>query len=147
MDASARVNDLIVVATRLIAVMEQEIDVLREMKIGEIRDLQPEKDQLVNTLIEHSRIFDHEPGQLAAVPQAFRQDLHRTMQRFRAAVSDSERALRAAHEANGRVVKAIVDAVTRNQAETATYTKTGTLSHAAAGDSHAPTLLSVNQQL
>ena len=110
MNASARASDLIMVASRLVVLMEQEIAILHEMKVADIAELQPEKELLVRAYLEHGRALEEVPGQLATVAPAIKQELQHVLERFRAAAGHNERALRAAHEVNARLVKAVVNA-------------------------------------
>ena len=147
MNASARASDLIMVASRLVVLMQREIAILHEMKVADIADLQPEKELLVRAYMEHCRALEEAPGQLASVAPAIKQELQHTLERFRTAVGHNERALRAAQEANERLVQAIVDAVNMKQSEAATYTSAGTLNRRDAGKSRGSTPLSVDQRL
>jgi len=147
MNASARTSDLITVASRLVDLMAQEIASLREMKIAGIADLQPEKELLVRAYTEHSRALEAAPGQLATVAPAIKQELRHTLERFRTAVGHNERALRAAHDANGRLVEAIVDAVARKRRPSTTYTNTGTLNRRGVGEPHLSIPLAVDRRL
>lgn len=147
MNASARASDLIMVASRLVVLMEQEIAILHEMKVADIADLQSEKELLVRAYLEHARALEEAPGRLATVAPAIRQELQRVLEQFRAAVGHNERALRAAHEANAHLVKAVVDAVNMKRGEAATYTSAGTLNSRGAGDSRGSTPLTVDQRL
>ncbi len=147
MNASARASDLIMVASRLVVLMQQEIAILHEMKIADIAELQPEKELLVRAYMEHAQALEEAPGQLATVAPAIKQELQHTLERFRAAVGHNERELRAAHEANARLVQAVVDAVNMKQGEAATYTSAGTLNSRSAGKSRGSTPLTVDQRL
>ena len=147
MNASARASDLIMVASRLVVLMQREIAILHEMKVAEIADLQPEKELLVRAYMEHCRALEEAPGQLASVAPAIKQELQHVLERFRAAVGHNERALRAAHEVNARLVKAVVDAVNMKRGEAATYTSAGTLNRRGAGDSRGSMPLTVDQRL
>lgn len=147
MNASARASDLIMVASRLVVLMEQEIAILHEMKVADIAELQPEKELLVRAYLEHGRALEEVPGQLATVAPAIKQELQQVLERFRATAGHNERALRAAHEVNARLVKAVVDAVNMKRGEAATYTSTGTLNSRGAGDSRGSMPLTVDQRL
>jgi hypothetical protein len=147
MDASARTTDLIEVASRLIALLEQEIVILREMRVGELQQLQPAKDRLANAYLAHSRALGDEPALLAAVAPAIRQELRDTVRRFQAVVGANERALRAARDANDSLIKAVVGAVVEARGDATTYTKAGTVRRLATGDRAGPTPLSIDRQL
>ena len=72
MNASARASDLIMVASRLVVLMEQEIAILHEMKVADIAELQPEKELLVRAYREHGRaleeVYAGRPEEHAARP-------------------------------------------------------------------------------
>lgn len=147
MNASARAGDLIEVASRLVALMEREIAMLREMKVAGIGERQSEKERLVQAYLEHSRALEQAPGQLATVAPAIRQELQQTLERFQAVAGENARVLRAARDANGRLVTAIVDAVNRKRRQTATYTRAGTLNGRGAGEAQPSIPLAVDQRL
>jgi hypothetical protein len=147
MDASARANDLIDVASRLIAVMEREIAILRDMRIRELREIQPEKDRLAGSYLAHSQALGDEPGQLGVVAPAVRQELRDTLRRFHRLVGENERALRAARDANDSMIKAVVGAVVEARGDATTYTKAGTIRRLTTSDRAGPTPLSIDRQL
>ncbi len=146
MNTTTRANDMIVVASRLIALMEQEIEILRNMKIREIETLQVEKDQLANAYLEHSRTLRQEPAQMRALAPAIREELTQALGRLQDVFGRNERALRAAREANGRLIQAVVDAIAEKQGNATTYTNAGKVSRCATCEA-GPTPLTLNREL
>jgi hypothetical protein len=110
---------LIQIASRLIVVLERETALLREMKAGEIGGLQPEKTRLIAAYEERSRGLNAHGENLGFLEEAVREELRETIIRFNDAAKDNALALRAAHQANERLMQAIVDALNqqRNRAE------------------------------
>jgi flagellar biosynthesis/type III secretory pathway chaperone len=118
-DLRPSAEGLIDIASRLIVVLERETALLREMKAGEIGALQPEKTRLIAAYEERSRGLNAHGQSLGVLEAAVRQELRETISRFDDAAKDNALALRAAHQANERLMQAIVDALNqqRNRAE------------------------------
>lgn len=146
MNTTTRANDLIVVASRLIALMEHEIEILRDMKIREIETLQVEKDQLANAYLEHTRTLRQDPAQMRALAPAIREELTQALGRLQDVFGRNERTLRAAREANGRLIQAVVDAIAEKQGDATTYTNAGKVNRFASCEA-GPTPLSLNREL
>jgi hypothetical protein len=87
-----------------------------------------------------------EPSRLNAVESIVRDELRRVTERFEEAVAENARALRAASEANNRLIKAIVEAAEQAQPKHAGYTNTGTTADRTAGAARGLSL-TINQQL
>jgi len=118
-DLRPSAEGLIDIASRLIVLLERETSYLREMKVHEIGALQPEKTRLIAAYEERSRGLNAHGEDLPHLEAAVRDELRETIDRFNTAAKNNAVALRAAHEANERLMHAIVDAlnIQRNRAE------------------------------
>lgn len=118
-DLRPSARGLIEIASRLIVLLERETALLRAMKAGEIGALQPEKSRLIAAYEERTRGLSAHGEELGFLEAAVREELHDTIARFNEAAKDNALALRAAHQANERLMQAIVDALSqqRNRAE------------------------------
>lgn len=121
------VNGLIAVASRLVRLLETETSLLRDMRPGAIGELQEEKMRLIRGYESMASEIRDDPARLAAISSAARQELRDAVSQFELAAESNASALAAAHEANERLLKAIVQAATQNTADTKTYASDGGL--------------------
>ncbi len=124
---SGQIEALIQVASRLIGVMNSEVEMLRAMRVGDIDSLQREKHDLTVLYEERIHALAEQPEALEAVEPALRSELNALALRFDIALSENTRALHAVRESHNRLLKAIVDAVANNRAQERAYTAKGGL--------------------
>lgn len=136
MTDSRTANVLIAITARLIELMNREIQLLKSMRPSEIETLQSEKIALVQEYDEHIRQLAEEPEFVASLEPVMRDELWRVTQAFEHAVTENERALRAAGDANGRLIQAVVDASQASARDNGSYNNAGRLApRPAHGDS------------
>ncbi len=140
------VDGLIAVASRLVRLLETETALLRDMRPGAIRELQEEKMRLIRGYESMASEIRDDPARLEAISDAARQELRGAVNHFEQAAEDNARALAAAQDANERLLKAIVQAVTEKTADTKTYASDGGLRKQGRPDAHGISL-TVNQEL
>lgn len=145
-DVQRLIDDLIEIASRLIAVMEKETALLRDMRPKEIVSFQEEKARLIRGYEEKTKALRAEPAQIAAITGAIKQELTLTIRHFEHAAELNAKALAAAKEANERLLKAIINAATESRADTQTYSSDGALRRAGNGKSEGVSL-ALNQEL
>jgi hypothetical protein len=141
-----RIEALIGVGSRLIDLMEREIAILRDMRPGDVTELQDEKGSLAAAYETHLAALRDEPVLLAALAPPLKDELVRVAMRLNATVAANARALDAARTANERLLKAIVEAVTADRARNSGYSRTGATARQASGRA-APVSLSVDTRL
>ena len=141
------VDDVIQMAGRLIAIMEQETALLEKMKVADIASGQIEKDRLARSFEAKLRALASDPKVAAEVAPAIRVEFREAMDRFRAAMRANERSLRAAKDANERVVKAIVDAAQAQAAPRHAYSASGTIGGSTGYDRTAPSPVALDRTL
>jgi len=141
------VDEIIQMASRLIAIMEQETALLARMQIAVIAAGQVEKDRLARNFETKLRALSADKNVSATVAPALRAELQAVMDKFRVAMSANERSLRAAREANERVVKAIVDAAQAQSAPRHAYSATGTIGGSTGSDRIAPAPVTLDRRL
>lgn len=148
MTGQAKVETLIRVASRLISVLEREVQLLKEMKASDVATLQSEKMQLVVAYEEHVRALAETPGTLKDVAPALQEEFADIAGRFDAAMTENRRALSAAHEAQERFMQAIVKAAEEKRASFHAYSPAGTMSANEKGSAGAgPLSLTLNSQI
>lgn len=147
MDSAARMRDLIVVAGRLITLVNEETRLLEAYKTNDIGQLQEEKARLSRIYVGLVRDLKRDPELLAAVEKAVREELTDVLKRFEAAAEANTNALNVAREANERVMRAIVEAATAQQTTVAGYSRAGTLAAPTRAASARPLSMTVNQRL
>jgi hypothetical protein len=138
---------LILAASRLIVLMNHEVELLRAMRVGEIRDLQTEKQELTVLYEDALQMLSAEPELLEAMEPAMRTELTELAARFDEAVCENTRALNAVKASHDQLLQAIVDAVSENRSKQKAYTAQGALDNPRKGR-NAPTLsLTLDQRL
>lgn len=145
-DIKTLIDGLIEIASRLIAVMEKETALLREMRPKDIVSFQDEKARLIRSYEERARALRADPSQLAEISEAVRQELGKTIRHFEHAAEINAKALAAAKEANERLLQSIVKAVTEKRADTPTYSSDGAM-RKAGDDKREGVSLAINQEL
>jgi hypothetical protein len=124
-DLRPSIDGLIDIGSRLINLLGRETALLREMKIGEIADLQDEKLALTRAYEARMRALNKQDNGLTEVDQAIRDELRATVHRFEDAAKANAIAVRAAQEANQRLMQAIVDAVNERRSRADGYSANG----------------------
>ena len=122
-----KVEALIRVASRLIALLEREAELLRAMKAGEIAGLQKEKNQAVAAYEEQVRALAETPEEFRRIAPALREEFALIAERFDTAMTENRRALAAATEAQNRFLQAVVAAVQEKQSSFRGYSAKGTV--------------------
>ncbi len=142
-----QIEALIRVTSRLIGVLNSEVEMLRAMRVNEIEELQEEKRDLTILYEETIRSLAAQPEALAALERALRTELSELAGRFDNALAENARALNAVRDSHDRLLKAIVDAVSENRAKEKGYTRDGKLSDQQKGRTAQSLSLSVDRQL
>jgi len=137
--ATKHFEPLISVVSRLIVLMNHEVELLRAMRVGEISALQKEKQELTVLYEDALQMLSVEPELLEAMEPALRTELTGLATRFDAAVWENTRALNAVKASHDQLLQAIVDAVSEKRAEQKAYTAKGSLDNPRKGR-NAPTL-------
>lgn len=125
MTANNPVGDLIALAERLSVLLEKESALLADARTREIAALQTDKihiasgfeAQLARLNGDRKPLEDAEPG--------LRARLMRVMSRARKAIAENARALRAARDANQKLLNAIFRALSERERKLDVYTATG----------------------
>lgn len=128
MTDQSKVETLIRVASRLISVLEREVQYLKEMKSPDVAALQSEKMQLVVAYEEHVRSLAATPEALENIAPAIQDEFADIAERFDAAMTENRRALSAAHDAQERFLNAIVKAAEEKRASFHAYSPAGKMS-------------------
>ena len=147
MDMHPRIEGLIQIGSRLIDLMEREIEMLRAMRAGDIRELQSDKDKLVAAYEESLAGIKDDKALIAALTPSIKEELMRIAARLNATVSANERALSAAKAANERLLKAVVDAVAADRDRTAAYARNGKRASTGANRQARPVSLNIDTRL
>jgi len=143
----SHLETLVTATSRLITLMNQEVELLRLMRVGEISGLQKEKQELTALYEDSLAVLAAEPAALEAVEPALRDELAELAKRFDAAVIENTRALSAVKDSHDRLLQTIVDLVSENRSKQKAYTAEGALDNRRGGR-NAPTLsLTLDQSL
>jgi phage-related minor tail protein len=138
---------LVSVTSRLVVLMNQEVALLRAMRVSEIAALQPEKQELTVLYEEAVRTLSAEPELLEAMEPAMRSELAEMAVRFDEAVSANTRALDAVKTSHDQLLQAIVDAVSESRSRQKTYTAQGSLESPRKGRGTSTLSLTLDQRL
>ncbi len=127
MSKSSRIVELLAITSRLIACMEREVELLRNLKPQELRQLQSDKMALADAYRAFTLALREPDPEGEVVDDALREELVEATERFQAAVQDNLRALRAMRDVNERVMRAIVQALEEPRAQITGYNSKGLL--------------------
>jgi flagellar biosynthesis/type III secretory pathway chaperone len=122
---TGQVADLLRTTSRLMGVLEREIDMLRQMKPGEMQSLQEQKIVLAAAYESQIKALGADADALADLSEAEKQQLREATERFQKVLADNERALRAAKQSTDSLLQAIVGAVERQQTANSGYAANG----------------------
>ncbi|MFQ5774596.1 MAG: hypothetical protein ACE5GS_08775 [Kiloniellaceae bacterium] len=123
----SQITDLLKIISRLIGVLEREIEMLRAMKPSELQALQQDKIVLAAAYEAQFNALKDRPELLETAAPRVRAELKAAVDRFQKTLSENERSLRAAKDVTARVLRAIADELGRKQRENAAYAPDGTV--------------------
>ncbi|MGB1005757.1 MAG: hypothetical protein ACPGVX_01185 [Thalassobaculaceae bacterium] len=92
----------------LIAVMSHEIDLVKARRYDELKQVQRKKTRLSESYRDQQNSLQANPDLLAVLAPEEREGLRQKFAQFRAILADNMLAIRAAHDATEKVVKAVV---------------------------------------
>lgn len=138
---------LISVTSRLIALMNHEVELLRAMRVSEIGALQKEKHELTAVYEEAVQMLAAEPALLEAMEPALQVEFSELAMKFDAAVCENSQALDAVKTAHDQLLQAIVDAVSENRSRQRAYTAQGALDNRRPGRSATALSLTYDRRL
>ncbi len=121
MDANNRLNDLITVTGRLVELLGRENEALRTHQTTVVHDLLDEKTALSRVYETRFKSLAEHPELLAQTDQDLRDQLVELAGEVEGLMAENAKLLRAAIEANRRVVELIADAVRGQQPSAGTY--------------------------
>ncbi len=147
MSTKTHVNDLIRITSRLISVLEREVELLHTRPSTGLKALQEEKSALTAAYESQARSLSGAPELLEALQPVLRAELKRVTGQFRSAVSVNEAALRAARETTQRVLQAIADELEKNRGAQACYSAQGRSSTSSRSSSRPRLSIALDQRL
>lgn len=142
-----KVETLVRVTSRLIRILNHEVELLRTMRVADIETLQDEKTALTVAYEDCVRALEGEPAVLEAMEPALRQELGALAVRLDGALAENARALNAVRESHDRLLKSIVDAVAESRARHKGYGSSGTDLRRPSGRKAAPLSLTFDRRL
>ena len=147
MSEATQVTEFLKVTTRLIGVLEREIDMLRAMKPSEIQSLQQDKIVLSAAYEAQVKALKGDPEILRGVSPDLRADLKSVIERFQSTLSENERGLRAARDVSERVLRAIADELEQRQNKNKGYAPAGPLPASPRGTASRPLSVAYDERL
>ena len=133
MDATKRINDLIVIIGQLAAVLERENAALKERRTGTLKELTEEKARLARIYETRFQAVADERPDLDQVDPDSRERLRAVGAKADVLLKENGRLLKVAIAANRRVVDLIAEAVKASAPGPGTYTAAGAVGTKAAG--------------
>jgi flagellar biosynthesis/type III secretory pathway chaperone len=121
------VSDIIALAERLSNLLTEESTLLKTAQASEIAALQPDKAKLASAFEAQLAHLDRNRGPLDEAAPGLKAKLSRVMAAVREAIVENARLLRAARDANQKLINAIVNAVTERQNKLGVYTEAGSM--------------------
>ncbi len=147
MTTTSRIDGLIQITSRLITVLEREVELLRKPPSTGLKALQEEKSVFTAAYESQARSLAGHPELLQALQPVLRAELERVTSRFQSAVSVNEAALRAARETTQRVLQAIADELDKNRRDQAGYSASCYGSTASYGGGGQPISIALDERL
>ncbi len=147
MEATTKLDDLIAITSRLIDLMDKEIELLRSMRPQNIGALQKDKVNLALAYERHMQELRDDPSMLAAAKPDLKTELKRITGRFQEVLNENESAINAVKSVSEKLLTAIANAVTEQRGKAAAYSKEGVIggNGGAPGAKTAP--ITLNEQL
>ncbi len=145
--AEQQVSAVISIASRLIEIMNSEINVLRDMRIAGLDTLQEEKNRLVVAYENAVGELQSQPEIFVAVNEAMKLEFAEVVSSFNKVLADNERALHAAQVAHNRLLKAIIHAVEETRQPVKTYSANGAITNPYRGPNPNSAPLTLNASL
>lgn len=142
---TALIEDTVDVTQRLTALLEREVELLKNLKPQDIRALQNDKSELAATYERLIRDLREKAPQLAEADAKLKDRLRQATQRFQMALAENERSIRAVKSVSERLMRAVVAAVAERKSGTPAYSRAGLASGGAA--TAKAVSLAVNRQL
>ena len=139
------ITGLLKVTSRLIGVLEREIEMLRAMKPSELQSLQQDKIVLTAAYEAQVRVLKDRPELLEDMAPALRAELRNAIGKFQDSLAENERALRAAKDTTERVLHAIAEEVGRKRRENAGYSALSAADAPTRSSSHEPISFAFDQ--
>ncbi len=125
MDPTKRVNDLIVITSRLADLLERENVALREKQNKELNEILDEKVTLGRVYESRIMGLTEDPEALDNVDKELLERLRGIGEKVNGLIEDNAKMLKIAIEANRRVVNLIAEAVKASVPSAGTYSPTG----------------------
>ncbi len=147
MDPTARAHELIEVTESLTALIEQENELLQELRIKEIGALQQEKTSLSGLYELRMREAIQDTGVFNAVAPEIRIRLRHASEAFNQSAKRNANALRAALEMNTRMVHKIANLASRQETRPNGYGAAGTVPYPTRRARLTVAPMTLNQQL
>ncbi|NQW12137.1 MAG: hypothetical protein HQ481_19910 [Alphaproteobacteria bacterium] len=119
MDARDMIRHFVESMTQLMAVMQREIDLVKQKSFHEIEKLQRHKSQLSKAYETHQARLHQDISVLGALDADERSELRELYARFRETLSENMLALKATQDATDRVIKMIIGGVKKARGITA----------------------------
>ena len=135
------------VASRLIILMRQEIELLRAMRPSEIESLQAEKASLTTEYEDAVRRLATQPAIMASVAPALKEEVAEVIAAFKQVVAENGLALESARDVHDRLLKVIVQAAEKNRSELKGYSGTGGAPGEGPDRGHEPLSMSLDTHL
>jgi hypothetical protein len=114
MSAPTQITDLLKITSRLIGVLEREIEMLRAMRPSEIQGLQQDKIVLTAAYEAQVRSLRHDPAAFEEIAPTLREELKAAITEFQTTLAQNESALRAAKQTTEQVLRAIAAEIHEN---------------------------------
>ncbi|NQW02086.1 MAG: flagellar protein FlgN [Rhodospirillales bacterium] len=125
MSTDSRLNDIILITERLIAVLERENAALRERRNTELHALLDDKVTLSRVYETRMQFFNQNPEALVNSPPELREKLREMAARISTMLQENAQMLKTAITANRRVVDMIAEAVRNVTPGAGTYGANG----------------------
>jgi hypothetical protein len=138
---TSRTTELLSITSRLIACLEQEIELIRGLQPREVKQIQVEKAALADTYRAFVMAMKEPTDGESVLSETLKDELIEATERVQAALTDNLRALRAMRDVNERVMRAVVSVLDDKRANVTGYDSRGSLRKSRRTNQAEPTTL------
>ncbi len=138
------IRQIIELVGDLTHIMNEEVGLLRSMRVRDFGKLQDRKLQLVNAYEQQTEGLRSDRGFAETMDPLLRDELKDVVVRMHETLRENELAIGAARAANEKLAKAILEAVSSTQPDGAGYSKSGSRESASAAP---PVSVQIDQHL
>jgi hypothetical protein len=125
--AELNVTDMLSVTKRLTAIIKEELEMMKEMKITELHKFQDEKLKLTSVMESYKSILSNNPGIVRSIPKNIMDELRKVSDEFEAIVAAEGHQIIKVKKVHALIMDAIKKVLEDREKKNANYNQYGQL--------------------